>query len=728
MADVKDSEEKNDINEKKGGGVCCFLPKTIDAGEHVRKLASEDFQVLSIDLYSNNPSRKFRLIIVYIRANEVSSKSSNSLIDELIKLIKPNDVRRFILVGDFNTPKIDWKSSEPNPALYYEKDFLEFVKHFKLIQHVQKATFGDNILDLVLTANKNKITVNFPDISSIVTAKQYHQAICCSVKFSDMENETPAENIADSFVHPDKRKPYLPVERIHLRQSFKNTQACYYLKEKDGYFCYTHTNPRNDKETFHCNSCNKSLLQHDADYKFQCNLNHAPNCISKSMQNDLKNKWESARLFFIRPGRRCVSEPSNQSYAYGASTIPLLHNTIGERLRMSVDQCDNRIRIIFKHGNIRKTYAELFADARQLAASLIHLGVKKGDRVGIWGPNYYEWVVTQFATAMAGMVLVPAYQSEELKFALHELKINVVITPPEFEKMNYVDILHSTVPEMTAKKEGTGEVYSTAMPDLKHAIIFKGEPGRKYKGFWNYDELLEKPTSEDSKELDEIGKKIRFDDPAAIMFTYAIADEKCTVLFGMPTMFIDILKFFSRPELPKADICSLHGGIIAGAPCPTALCERLIKDLKMNDFVACYGSSEALIAAMSYPTDTPEERCRSVGYVKDHIELAVFNKEGELVNRGEKGEVCIRGYSVMLGYFNDEEKTKESIKPDRWYHTGIGFVKYGNNKPRGGLRIIQDSSHEIDDENIDFDAKENIYAVKIDPGVNGPQANKKAPA
>uniref|UniRef100_A0AC34QWW6 AMP-dependent synthetase/ligase domain-containing protein n=1 Tax=Panagrolaimus sp. JU765 TaxID=591449 RepID=A0AC34QWW6_9BILA len=429
-----------------------------------------------------------------------------------------------------------------------------------------------------------------------------------------------------------------------------------------------------------------------------------------------------------------------------SSTIPLLHNTIGERLRMSVDQCPDRTMVIFKHCNIRKTYAELFADARQLAASLIHLGVKKGDRVGIWGPNYYEWVVTQFATAMAGMVLVslnPAYQSEELRFALHKVGVKAIITPPTYKTSNYKRTLREIVPEMTSEARGIGKIHSKDLPELEHAIIFKGEPGKKYKGFWSYEELLKAPTSEDFSKLEKMEKKVRFDDPAGILYTSgttgypkaatlthhnivnnsyfigmrmnfdskheilclptplyhgfgsvmgvvnainhkqtsvfpspsfnaeaalkAVAEEKCTVLYGTPTMFIDIL---NRPELPKTDISSLHGGIIAGAPCPTALCERLIKDLKMDDFVVCYGSSEVVIVAMSYPTDTPEERCRSVGHVKDHIELAVFNKEGELVNRGEKGEVCTRGYNVMLGYFNDEEKTREAITPDKWYHTG----------------------------------------------------------
>uniref|UniRef100_A0A914Z375 Medium-chain acyl-CoA ligase ACSF2, mitochondrial n=1 Tax=Panagrolaimus superbus TaxID=310955 RepID=A0A914Z375_9BILA len=450
----------------------------------------------------------------------------------------------------------------------------------------------------------------------------------------------------------------------------------------------------------------------------------------------------------IKPrDRRCVSEPTDMSYVYGASNVPLLHHTIGERFRMAVTHCSGREVVIFKNEEIRKTYKELYDDSRQLAASLLHLGLEKGDRVGIWGPNYYEWIVTQFATAMAGLVLVninPAYQSNELRFALHKVEVKALITPPKHKSSNYYRTLCEIIPEMTAAPIGIGKIKSKDLPELKHIILFKPEENKPYKGVWHYSEVIEAAGSLDFKQLDEIEKRIKFDDPVNVQYTSgttgnpkaatlshhnlvnnsyfighrmglhktreimclppplyhtfgcgmgvlcainhhqtcifpspsfnaeatvkALIEEKATMLYGTPTMFIDIL---NRPELKEANLIELHGGIIAGAPCPTVLCERLIRELGMSDFVVCYGSTEiSPVIAMSYTSDPPEERTKSVGHVMDHCEMAIVDSEGCLVKRGDKGELLARGYSVMRGYFHDEEKTRDSITADRWYHTG----------------------------------------------------------
>uniref|UniRef100_A0AC34RGF1 Acyl-CoA synthetase n=1 Tax=Panagrolaimus sp. JU765 TaxID=591449 RepID=A0AC34RGF1_9BILA len=182
----------------------------------------------------------------------------------------------------------------------------------------------------------------------------------------------------------------------------------------------------------------------------------------------------------------------------------------------------------------------------------------------------------------------------------------------------------------------------------------------------------------------------------------AIAEEKCTLLYGTPTMFIDVL---NRPELPKTDISSLHGGIIAGAPCPISLCQRMVKELNMKDFVVCYGSTEiSPVVAMSHLSESPEERCKSVGHVLDHLEMAIFDKNNQIVERGEMGEIVARGYSVMQGYFNDDEKTREAITADRWYHTGdTGFMN-----PDGSVVISGRSKDMI------IRGGENIYPTEIE--------------
>uniref|UniRef100_A0AC35G0L8 Uncharacterized protein n=1 Tax=Panagrolaimus sp. PS1159 TaxID=55785 RepID=A0AC35G0L8_9BILA len=464
---------------------------------------------------------------------------------------------------------------------------------------------------------------------------------------------------------------------------------------------------------------NSKIILGSRSSKASTNLLRNAKFSSSTIKNAKQRNPGRAFSIKIKPrDRRCISEPTDMSYVYGASTIPLLHHTIGERFRMAVTHCSEREVVIFKNEELRKTYKELYDDARQLAASLLHLGLEKGDRVGIWGPNYYEWIVTQFATAMAGLVLVninPAYQSEELRFALYKVDVKALITPPMHKSSNYYRTLCEIIPEMSAAPIGIGKIKSKDLPELKHIILFKPEEDKQYKGVWNYSEVLQAAGSLDFKQLDEIEKRIKFDDPVNIQYTSgttgnpkaatlshhnlvnnsyfighrmglsktreimclppplyhtfgSLIEEKATMLYGTPTMFIDIL---NRPELKEANLTELHGGIIAGAPCPIILCERLIKELGMNDFVVCYGSTEiSPVIAMSYPNDPPEERTKCVGHVMDHCEMAIVDSEGCLVKRGDKGELLARGYSVMRGYFHDEEKTRDTISQDRWYHSG----------------------------------------------------------
>ncbi|VDP46396.1 unnamed protein product [Heligmosomoides polygyrus] len=217
-----------------------------------------------------------------------------------------------------------------------------------------------------------------------------------------------------------------------------------------------------------------------------------------------------------------MAQPSRKSYVHGCSHIPLLFETVGERLRSAVDQVTpNKEFVIFKRENIRRTYHQLLKDAERLACGLIHLGVEKGDRVGIWGPNTYEWVTAQFATALGGMVLVninPSYQSEELRFALAKVDIKALITPPGFKRSNYYQSVKDVIAEIGLKPPGRSDVSSSCFPVFRHLIIFDPED-KPYPGAWKYSDVMRMGTEDDRLKLAKIEREIQPDDPINIQYT-----------------------------------------------------------------------------------------------------------------------------------------------------------------------------------------------------------------
>ncbi|EFO14809.1 hypothetical protein LOAG_13706, partial [Loa loa] len=177
-----------------------------------------------------------------------------------------------------------------------------------------------------------------------------------------------------------------------------------------------------------------------------------------------------------------AAQAVRKSYVHGVSNVPLLFDTIGDRLRMAVDQVPDREFVIFKRDGIRKTYQQLLHDCEKLATGLLHLGLNRGDRVGIWGPNLYEWIVCQFATALAGMILVninPSYQSEELKFALGKVGIKALVTPSSFKKSNYYLSMVDIIPDIAVKAEGRGDVTADYFPTFRHFIIIDRDGDNK---------------------------------------------------------------------------------------------------------------------------------------------------------------------------------------------------------------------------------------------------------
>uniref|UniRef100_A0A1I7Y965 Medium-chain acyl-CoA ligase ACSF2, mitochondrial n=1 Tax=Steinernema glaseri TaxID=37863 RepID=A0A1I7Y965_9BILA len=429
-----------------------------------------------------------------------------------------------------------------------------------------------------------------------------------------------------------------------------------------------------------------------------------------------------------------------------ASPTPLLSVTVGEMLLRSTEEVPNQELFVFRHQDIRKTFCEVLQDSRNLAKGLLKLGLRPGDRVGMWGPNYYEWVTTQFATALAGMILVnvnPMYQTEELEYALRQVGVKALITPAEYRNSNYYRALSEVVPQLAREKEGIGLVHDNMLPQLKHLIIF-GNEGRQFRGAWNFTDIVASGGKDEEELLEDLSRKISFDQPVNIQYTSgttgfpkaatlshhnvvnnaffvgkrtgfdkkrhvicipnplyhcfgcvmgtlaavvhkatcvfpspafnaekaieAIEQEKCTVLYGTPTMHIDIL---GHPRRKDSDVSSLHVGYISGAPCPKSLCESLVTEMNLHDLVVLYGSTElSPVATCSFFEDPPFERIKNVGY-------------GPLGGYGSR-RLGLRGSQGAAGSAQDSERSHEAITPERWYNTGDTAVMNEN----GSINIV----------------------------------------
>ncbi|VDM93834.1 unnamed protein product [Onchocerca ochengi] len=205
-----------------------------------------------------------------------------------------------------------------------------------------------------------------------------------------------------------------------------------------------------------------------------------------------------------------AAQAIRKSYIHGVSNVPLLFDTIGDRLRMAVDQVPDREFVIFKRDGIRKTYQQLLYDCEKLATGLLHLGLDRGDRVGIWGPNLYEWIVN----------INPSYQSEELKFALGKVGIKALISPAEFKKSNYYLSMLDIIPELAVKAEGKGNVAADYFPTFRHFIIIdQAGENKLYRGAWRYSDVIKMGTEEDRIKLADIERQIRPDDAVNIQYT-----------------------------------------------------------------------------------------------------------------------------------------------------------------------------------------------------------------
>jgi fatty-acyl-CoA synthase len=410
------------------------------------------------------------------------------------------------------------------------------------------------------------------------------------------------------------------------------------------------------------------------------------------------------------------------SYASGPSSLPLLGETIGENLRRTVALHGDSEALVVPHQGYRATYSQLWDEVSLVARGLVARGVKRGDRVGIWSPNRFEWVVTQYATARIGAILVninPAYRTTELAYALEQSGVSFLILASAFRQTDYVRMLD----------EVRGQC-----PELREALVL--EDG------WNA--LLRDGRGVAESALAAVESTLQFDDPINIQYTsgttgfpkgatlshhnilnngffigeavkYTALDrvcipvpfyhcfgmvlgnlactshgacivvpgeafdaettlrvteqERCTSLYGVPTMFIAEL---DHPGFETHDLRLLRTGIMAGSPCPVEVMKKVQSRMNMREVTICYGMTETSPVSTQSALDDPlDKRVGTVGRVHPHVEVKVVDPETDaIVERGASGELCTRGYSVMLGYWNNDAATRGAIDAAHWMHTG----------------------------------------------------------
>ena len=436
-------------------------------------------------------------------------------------------------------------------------------------------------------------------------------------------------------------------------------------------------------------------------------------------------------------------EPKIQpSYSSGTGSTPLLGCTIGEALDTTARAYSNSSALVSRHENQRLTFAELSAAVERFARGLMHLGVQKGDRVGIWATNCSEWVIAQFATAKIGAILVnvnPAYGAYELKFALEQSGCQTLIMVPNFKNADFISIFFETCPEAKAAKAGT--LSAADLPFLKNLILIdKTHPD----SFFGWNQILAMGNRVALAELRQREAGLSFDEPINIQYTSgttghpkgavlshhnilnnallvaecmmiapgdricvpvpfyhcfgmvmgnmaavlkastivipapyfdalrtleAVAEERCTALYGVPTMFRAELE---HPEFDRFDLRSLRTGIMAGSPCPIQLMKRVVAEMHCPEITIAYGQTESSPVITQTTTDDPIElRVTTVGRALPHTEIKIIDPAtGKIVPRGTQGELCTRGYCVMKGYYNNDQATRAAVDPDGWLHTG----------------------------------------------------------
>ncbi|GAB6026903.1 hypothetical protein CHUAL_013548 [Chamberlinius hualienensis] len=441
------------------------------------------------------------------------------------------------------------------------------------------------------------------------------------------------------------------------------------------------------------------------------------------------------------------------SYVHGAGTVPLIGTTVGQFVDEAAEKFGNDEAFVDCFFEIRKTFHQYVEDINNFATGLLSLGLQRSDRVGIWAPNRYEWLVAQYGATKAGLIVVslsPAYKTAEFEYALQLVQLKAVIAPPTFFIQEYYQMAAEVIPELQSAKYGT-KIKSKKHPYFEMFISMSDD--EQLNGTFKFSDVLKAGGSSEKKQLEELQDKIQISDTNCIMFTSGttgkpkaamishhslingsyimgnkpialqsrrlcaivpffhvfgyvalsfsgvlggrcivvphplfnagsiletIQKEKCTSIYGTPTMFVDIL---NHPDCSKTDLSSLCQGGTSGAPCPPALIKRFTDEIKIQEYNTGYGMTELAGGAFNtLSDDSVETKATTVGKVYDFLEAKLTDPStGDIVPIGTPGEICVKGYKVMKGYWNDEAATKEAIR-DGWLHTGdIGILDENGN-------------------------------------------------
>lgn len=430
------------------------------------------------------------------------------------------------------------------------------------------------------------------------------------------------------------------------------------------------------------------------------------------------------------------------SYVSGASEAPLLGITIGDMFDNIVARYGDQEALVVRHQNLRYTYRALRAEVDRGARALIGLGVRKGQRVGIWAPNCAEWTITQFATSKIGAILVninPSYRVHEVQYALQQSGCAYLVIAPQFRTSDYTAMLYELAPEL--RSAIPGQLTAARLPDLRAVVRLGPQPT---PGMLTWDELLAMGDRIEPEQLAKRQDQLEFDEPINIQYTSgttgypkgatlshhnilnnghfvaelmnfterdrliipvplyhcfgmvmgnlgcmthgatmiypsagfeakavleAIQAERATALYGVPTMFIAEL---GEADFSSYDLSSLRTGIMAGSPCPVEVMKKVQVLMNMREVEIAYGMTETSPVSTQTRIGAPlDKQVGTVGQVHPHVEIKIVDPAtGAVVPAGTAGELCTRGYSVMLGYWNNEEATRAAIDAARWMHTG----------------------------------------------------------
>ncbi len=437
---------------------------------------------------------------------------------------------------------------------------------------------------------------------------------------------------------------------------------------------------------------------------------------------------------------------SSLSFVSGTGEQPLVYRTVDGVLRAAAADVPGGLALAVPFQSTRMTFAEFDREVERLARGMVACGLQVGERIGIWAPNCVEWILTLFAAARAGLVLVninPAYRHTELEFALRLVGCRALVFARSFKSSDYAAMLNSLIPELATAAPGS--LKCAALPDLRVLVQLGGEPTR---GTLSFDDFMacghdveESVLASIEEQLDAdqifniqftsgttgtpkgatlthfnivnngffVGEGMRLStndrvcipvplyhcfgmvlgvlaamthgaasvlsgdgfEPLAVLQT--VTRERCTALHGVPTMFIAELE---HPRFAEFDLSSLRTGIMAGSPCPIAVMRRVVAEMHMPEVTICYGMTETSPVSFQTQADDPlERRVGTVGRVHPHVQVKIIDTFGRVTPRGSAGELLTRGYSVMRGYWNDAQRTRDSIDEGGWMHTGdLGVI------------------------------------------------------